>query len=119
MANCTVRPKFLTVRGIDKGKKPSSTIFIKKIKINKYWHLQIKTRNHAFVCTGSVMQIFVSNQAIEGDCDVVLDKIAGVLTVSAFKCKTEGNFPKLLCNMSTNTVMLLCLNLATSPFEIL
>ncbi|XP_012716379.2 alpha-2-HS-glycoprotein 2 [Fundulus heteroclitus] len=27
--------------------------------------------------------------AIEGDCDVVLKKVAGVLTVTAFKCKTE------------------------------
>uniref|UniRef100_A0A3B3U2R2 Alpha-2-HS-glycoprotein 2 n=1 Tax=Poecilia latipinna TaxID=48699 RepID=A0A3B3U2R2_9TELE len=27
--------------------------------------------------------------AIEGDCDVVLKKVAGVLTVLAFKCKTE------------------------------
>lgn len=34
----------------------------------------------------------VSNQAVEGDCDVVLDKVAGVLTVTAFKCNTEGNF---------------------------
>lgn len=34
----------------------------------------------------------VSNQAVEGDCDVVLDKVAGVLTVTAFKCNTDGNF---------------------------
>uniref|UniRef100_A0A3Q2ZQX9 Alpha-2-HS-glycoprotein 2 n=1 Tax=Kryptolebias marmoratus TaxID=37003 RepID=A0A3Q2ZQX9_KRYMA len=27
--------------------------------------------------------------AIEGDCDMVLNKVAGVLTVTAFKCKTE------------------------------
>lgn len=38
------------------------------------------------------MQFFVSTQAIEADCDVVLDKVAGILTVTAFKCKTEGNF---------------------------
>lgn len=38
------------------------------------------------------MDFFVPTQAIEGDCDVVLDKVAGVLTVAAFKCETEGNF---------------------------
>ncbi|XP_053294481.1 alpha-2-HS-glycoprotein 2 [Pleuronectes platessa] len=27
--------------------------------------------------------------AVEGDCDVVLKKVAGVLTVTAFKCKTD------------------------------
>lgn len=49
-----------------------------------------KMRNYAFVC--SLMQFFVSNQAVEGECDVVLDRVAAVLTVTAFKCKTEGNF---------------------------
>lgn len=33
---------------------------------------------------------FVSNQAVEGDCDVVLKRVGGALTVTAFKCKTEG-----------------------------
>ncbi|KAF0047214.1 hypothetical protein F2P81_000847 [Scophthalmus maximus] len=28
--------------------------------------------------------------AVEGDCDVVLKRVGGVLTVTAFKCKTEG-----------------------------
>lgn len=32
----------------------------------------------------------VSNQAVEGDCDVALKKIGGVLTVTGFRCKTEG-----------------------------
>lgn len=32
----------------------------------------------------------VSHQAIEGDCDVVLKKVGGALTVLAFKCKTDG-----------------------------
>ncbi|WP_289465531.1 cystatin domain-containing protein, partial [Klebsiella pneumoniae] len=27
--------------------------------------------------------------AVEGDCDVVLKRVAGALTVTAFKCKTE------------------------------
>lgn len=49
-----------------------------------------KNRNNAFVCI--IVQFFVSNQAVEGDCDVVLDKVAGVLTVTAFKCNTEGKF---------------------------
>lgn len=49
-----------------------------------------KNRNNAFVCI--TVQFFVSNQAVEGDCDVVLDKVAGVLTVTAFKCNTEGKF---------------------------
>lgn len=51
----------------------------------------------------------VSNQAVEGDCDVVLDKVAGVLTVTAFKCNTEGIFFFFftLQRMSGNTVVLL------------
>lgn len=50
----------------------------------------------------------VSNQAVEGDCDVVLDKVAGVLTVTAFKCNTEGNlFFFTLQRMSGNTIVLL------------
>lgn len=36
------------------------------------------------------MSFLVSNQAVEGDCDVVLKKVGGALTVTAFKCKTEG-----------------------------
>lgn len=38
--------------------------------------------------------IFISSQAVEGDCDVVLRKVGGALTVTAFKCKTEGNIFK-------------------------
>lgn len=33
----------------------------------------------------------LSPQAVEGDCDVVLKRVGGVLSVTAFKCKTEGN----------------------------
>lgn len=37
-----------------------------------------------------LLGLFVCTQAVEGDCDVVLKKVGGVLTVTAFKCKTEG-----------------------------
>lgn len=30
------------------------------------------------------------HQAIEGDCDVALKKVDGVLTVTGFRCKTDG-----------------------------
>uniref|UniRef100_A0A3P9NGK3 Alpha-2-HS-glycoprotein 2 n=1 Tax=Poecilia reticulata TaxID=8081 RepID=A0A3P9NGK3_POERE len=39
--------------------------------------------------------------AIEGDCDVVLKKVAGVLTVLAFKCKTEESREDLCRGCST------------------
>uniref|UniRef100_A0A3B3XDK1 Cystatin fetuin-A-type domain-containing protein n=1 Tax=Poecilia mexicana TaxID=48701 RepID=A0A3B3XDK1_9TELE len=39
--------------------------------------------------------------AIEGDCDVVLKKVAGVLTVLAFKCKTEESREDLCSGCST------------------
>lgn len=67
---------------------------------------------HLFV----LLRNSVSNQAVEGDCDVVLDKVAGVLTVTAFKCNTEGNlFFFLLCSVWAETLLCyLCLNLPTS-----
>uniref|UniRef100_A0A3B5Q140 Alpha-2-HS-glycoprotein 2 n=1 Tax=Xiphophorus maculatus TaxID=8083 RepID=A0A3B5Q140_XIPMA len=39
--------------------------------------------------------------AIEGDCDVVLRKVAGILTVLAFKCKTEESREDLCLGCST------------------
>ncbi|KAK5618730.1 hypothetical protein CRENBAI_012645 [Crenichthys baileyi] len=39
--------------------------------------------------------------AIEGDCDVVLKKVAGVLTVTAFKCKTEESREDVCLGCST------------------
>ncbi|XP_072219619.1 alpha-2-HS-glycoprotein-like [Leuresthes tenuis] len=39
--------------------------------------------------------------AIEGDCDVVLRRVAGVLTVTAFKCKTEESTEDMCIGCST------------------
>ncbi|XP_027876343.1 alpha-2-HS-glycoprotein 2 [Xiphophorus couchianus] len=39
--------------------------------------------------------------AIEGDCDVVLKKVAGIFTVLAFKCKTEESREDLCLGCST------------------
>lgn len=101
VANCTVRPKILTVRENNKEKNlPVTTNSCLNL------HMNNTNRNNAFVCI--IVQFFVSNQAVEGDCDVVLDKVAGVLTVTAFKCNTEGNFFCFtLQHMSRITVMLL------------
>lgn len=101
MANCTVRPKILTVRENNKEKKNLLATTNNCLNL----HMNNKNRNNAFVCI--IVQFFVSNQAVEGDCDVVLDKVAGVLTVTAFKCNTEGNFFFILQHMSGNTIVLL------------
>ncbi|XP_057713662.1 alpha-2-HS-glycoprotein-like [Corythoichthys intestinalis] len=39
--------------------------------------------------------------AVEGDCDVVLKRVAGVLTVTAFKCKTEESTEDLCLGCPT------------------
>ncbi|KAM4551343.1 alpha-2-HS-glycoprotein-like [Odontesthes bonariensis] len=39
--------------------------------------------------------------AIEGDCEVVLERVAGVLTVTAFKCKTEESTEDMCIGCST------------------
>lgn len=38
----------------------------------------------------SLMYWLIFTQAVEGDCDVVLKNVGGTLSVTAFKCKTEG-----------------------------
>lgn len=62
--------------------------------------------------------IIVFIQAIEGDCDVVLKKVNGALTVTAFKCKTEG---KTFSTMSTHTHTesnALCVSLFTKNMHV-
>ncbi|KAK5859502.1 hypothetical protein PBY51_021055 [Eleginops maclovinus] len=39
--------------------------------------------------------------AVEGDCDVVLKRVGGVLTVTAFKCKTEESTEDICLGCST------------------
>ncbi|XP_037644315.1 alpha-2-HS-glycoprotein-like isoform X1 [Sebastes umbrosus] len=58
--------------------------------------------------------------AVEGDCDVVLKRVGGVLTVTAFKCKTEESTedlcmgcPSLLPLNNTNALDFVQASLAT------